>query len=196
MTTRSLPTNASRSSTPPRRPRSRPSATRSSAASFRRRARSSAVEGAESGLRRFRVAAPVVADERGEERDLGRLESPQLAVLDEVGGVAVVALAGHVLADVVQQRRELEHLAVAVAEPVQLGGLVEQPQREARRRAWCGRRRSCSAGPGSRPTRGAARAGRRTSRSGRGCAPRRARCPRAAPSRSRSARRGRTARAR
>ncbi len=37
MTTRSVPTNASRSSTPPRRPRSRPSATRSIAASLRSR---------------------------------------------------------------------------------------------------------------------------------------------------------------
>ena len=92
-------------------------------------------ERAEAGFGRLGVAAPVMAHERGEERDLGGLEAAQLAVLDEVGGVAVVALARHVLADVVQQRRELEHLAVAVAELVQLDGLVEQAAARAARRA-------------------------------------------------------------
>jgi hypothetical protein len=46
--------------------------------------------------------------------------------------VAVVALTGDVLTDVVQQCGELEHLAVAVAENMQIGRLIEQAQREAR----------------------------------------------------------------
>ena len=123
-------------------------------------------QGGEAGFGRLRVAAAVMAHERGEERDLGGLEAAQLAVLDEIGGVAVMALAGDVLADVVQQRRELEHLAVAVAEPVQRRRSGRTARARAARRAACARRRSCSAGRGSRPTRGAARAGRRTSRSG------------------------------
>ena len=74
----------------------------------------------------------MVAHERGEELDLGRFEAAELRVLDEIRRVAVVALARHVLADVVQHRRELEHLAVGGPEPVQRLRLVEQPQREAR----------------------------------------------------------------
>ena len=48
--------------------------------------------------------------------------------------MAVVALVRDVLADVVQQRRVLEHLAVVVVEPVQLAQLVEELEREHRRR--------------------------------------------------------------
>src|SRR3954453_21615599 len=67
-----------------------------------------------------------------EEGDLGRVESPELAVLDEVRRMAVVALARDVLTDVVQQRRELEHLAVTIAELVEFGRLVEQEHRQPR----------------------------------------------------------------
>ena len=49
-------------------------------------------ERGEAGFRGFGVAPPVMADERGQERDLRGLEPAQLAVLDEVGGVAVVTL--------------------------------------------------------------------------------------------------------
>ena len=53
-------------------------------------------------------------------------------MLHEVRGVAVMALAGDVLPDVVQQRREVEHLPIAGAEPVQRLRLVEELQREPR----------------------------------------------------------------
>ena len=71
-----------------------------------------------------------MAHERGEERDLRRFEATQLAVFHEVGRVALMSLARHVLADVVQKGGELEHLAVAGTQLVQISGLVEQPQRE------------------------------------------------------------------
>ena len=70
----------------------------------------------------------MVTHERGEERDLERLESAQLPVLDQVGRVPVVSPARHMLADVVQQGGELEHLAVARAELMEVGSLVEQSQ--------------------------------------------------------------------
>ena len=43
----------------------------------------------------------MVPNERGEEGDLGGREAAQLRVLDEIGGVPVVALARDVLPDVV-----------------------------------------------------------------------------------------------
>ena len=74
----------------------------------------------------------MVADERGEELDLVGREAAQLRVLDEIRGVAMVTLARDVLADVVEEHRVLEHLAVVGAEAVQLLGLVEQLEREPR----------------------------------------------------------------
>ena len=53
-------------------------------------------------------------------------------MIDEIRRVPVVSLARNVLADVVQQRRVLEHLAVVVVELVQRARLVEQAQRETR----------------------------------------------------------------
>ena len=78
--------------------------------------------------------------------------------------MAVVALARHVLADVVQERGVLEHLAVGVAELVQVERLVEQAEREPCHVRGVRRRRSRSGGRGRRPQRGAAPAGRPTSR--------------------------------
>ena len=51
-------------------------------------------------------------------------------MLDEVGGVPVVAHARDVLADVVQQRGVLEDLAVVRVEPVQRARLVEEAECE------------------------------------------------------------------
>ena len=81
-------------------------------------------------LGRLRVAPAVVPHQRGEERDLGRREAAQLGVLDEVRRVPVVALGRNVLADVVDHRRELEHLPIVRTELVQRLRLVEEPQCE------------------------------------------------------------------
>ena len=142
---------------------------RSSAASLRSRSRSSLSSAAKRGSdalgspRRWcRTSAARNSISPGAKPRSSR-------VLDEVRGVPVVALARHVLADVVQQRRELEHLAVVVAETVQRARLVEQAQREARDVLRVRRRRSRTGARGRRPRRGAARAGRRTSRRDRGC---------------------------
>ena len=64
--------------------------------------------------------------------DLLGLEAAQVAVLDQVVRMAVMLLVADVVADVVQEARILEPLALAVAEAVNPLGLVEQRQRERR----------------------------------------------------------------
>ena len=59
----------------------------------------------------------VAGDER-DDFDLVRLEAAQVAVLDQVVGMAVMALVADVVADVVEQRRVLEPLALAVGQAV------------------------------------------------------------------------------
>jgi hypothetical protein len=69
----------------------------------------------------------------GDERDhlnLVRLEAAQVAVGDQVVRVLVVPFVADVHADVVQDRRVLEPLALAVGQAVNRPGLVEQRQRE------------------------------------------------------------------
>src|ERR671910_3600224 len=77
-----------------------------------------------------RLAAPMPSGDGGEQRDLFGGEAAHPAVLDEVRGVAGMSVGGHVLADVVQERGVLEELAIILVERVQLGGLVEQLERE------------------------------------------------------------------
>ncbi len=81
---------------------------------------------------RLGLAAAVPANERGEQQDLLGVEAAQLTVRDEVRGVPVVVVVGDVLADVVQQRGVLEELTVAVVESVELAGLVEELEAQAR----------------------------------------------------------------
>ena len=96
-----------------------------------------------------RLAAAVPAHERGEQLDLVGREAAQLAVAHEVRAVPVVAAAGDVLADVVQQRGELEQLAVVGVEAVQLGGGVEEVERRASRPDGSAAPASCTGGRGS-----------------------------------------------
>jgi len=77
------------------------------------------VERREARLARLGIAAPVVANERGEERDFSGCETSQLAVLDEIRSMTVMSFSRHMLTDVVEQRGEFEHLAVSRLESVQ-----------------------------------------------------------------------------
>ena len=72
----------------------------------------------------------------------------ELTVAHEVRAVLVVAAAGDVLADVVQQRGELEQLAVGVAEAVHAARCRRTGRARASRPGGRGARPSCSAGPG------------------------------------------------
>jgi hypothetical protein len=71
---------------------------------------------------------------RDETDDLGfyRLEPAQVAVLDQVVRVLVVALIADVRADVVQERRKVQPLALAIGQAVDAARLIEDRQREAR----------------------------------------------------------------
>ena len=141
------------------------------------------VELADQVVGRLRLAAPVPADERGEHEDLLGVEAAQLAVGDEVRGVTVVTVVRDVLADVVQQRGVLEQLPVVVVEAVELAGLVEQLEAQLGDLAGVGLGPRRTGAPAPAPTRGGSRAGRRTSRPGRGGRSRRGPCLRAAPTR-------------
>ena len=74
----------------------------------------------------------MIAGDEPDHVDFFGLESPQIAVLDQVVRVLVVPLVADVDADVVQDRRVLEPLALAVGEPVHDARLVEQLRRELR----------------------------------------------------------------
>jgi len=61
-----------------------------------------------------------------------RLEAAQIAVLDQVVRVLVVPLVADVHADVVQDRRVLEPLALAIGEAMDRARLIEERHRQTR----------------------------------------------------------------
>ena len=73
----------------------------------------------------------VARDER-HHLDFVRLEAAQVAVLDQVIGMPMVARIADVRAEVVHQRRILEPLALAIGQPVNGARLVEQRERQPR----------------------------------------------------------------
>jgi hypothetical protein len=73
----------------------------------------------------------MIPGDEGNDLNLIRFESPQVAVLDEVVRVLVVALVADVYTDVVQQRGIFKPLALAIGQPVKTARLIEQSDREA-----------------------------------------------------------------
>ena len=73
----------------------------------------------------------IARDER-DHLDLLGLEAAQVAVLDQVVRVLVVPLVADVDADVVQERRVLEPLALAIGQAVHAARLIEERQRQPR----------------------------------------------------------------
>ena len=59
-------------------------------------------------------AAAMVARHEAHDVDLLRLEAPEIAVLDQIEGMPMVALVADVLADIVQQRGILEPFPLAI----------------------------------------------------------------------------------
>ena len=82
------------------------------------------------GLFRRRLA--MIARQERNNLDLLRVESPQLAVLNQVIRVPVVPFVGDMHAGVVEQRPVFQPLPLAVGERVDRPGLVEYGQRELR----------------------------------------------------------------
>ena len=87
--------------------------------------------------RQFRVAgvtffggrATVIPRHQRHQLDLLGIEAAQVAVLDEVVGVPVMLFVADVHADVVQQRRVLQPLTLAVRQAMQAACLIEQGER-------------------------------------------------------------------
>ena len=90
---------------------------------------------------------PVIARDERDGVDLVGLEAAQVAVLDQVVRVLVVALVADVDADVVEQRGVFQPLALAIGEPVNAARLVEERRSRAARPGWRARASSCSAPP-------------------------------------------------
>ena len=74
----------------------------------------------------------MVAGDEGDDLDLLRIEAAQIAVLDQVVGMPVMALVADVHADIVQQRAVFEPVALAVAETMHATRLIENGQRQPR----------------------------------------------------------------
>ena len=109
-------------------------------------ARRVAVLGERRELGEVRHALAVIARGLRDQRDLARREARQAGVEDEVARVLVVVVVVDGHADVVQHAGAPQQLALPAVAGVQAGGgeLVEEAEREARRRARCapGRRGS------------------------------------------------------
>ena len=125
--------------------RSRLSASRRIAASVRTVAPRAPPQVAEAVVLPLRRRLAVIARDERDRLDLVRLEAAQIAVLDQVVRVLVVALVADVDADVVQERGVLEPFALAVGQAVDGARLIEQRRRRAARPAARAPASSCSA---------------------------------------------------
>jgi hypothetical protein len=73
----------------------------------------------------------IASDER-HDFNLGRLETPQIAVLDQIVRMLVVARVTDVHADVMHQARVFEPLACPIGETMHRSRLIEERQRQPR----------------------------------------------------------------
>jgi hypothetical protein len=80
----------------------------------------------------FRRALPVIAGDEGDRFDFVRLEAAEIAVLHEIVRVLVVPLVADEDTDVVEDRRVLQPLALAIRETVDRARLIEEADRETR----------------------------------------------------------------
>ena len=81
-------------------------------------------------VRSPRRAAPVIARDERDDFDFVRMKAAQIAVLDQVVRMLVMARVADVPADVVHQRGVFEPLAFAIGQPVNRARLIEERQRE------------------------------------------------------------------
>src|SRR5581483_108426 len=80
----------------------------------------------------FRRGAPMVAGDECDRFDFVGIEPAQVAVLDQIVRMFVMPFVADVDADVVQDGRVLQPLALAIGEPVDRAGLVEERRRKPR----------------------------------------------------------------
>ena len=86
-------------------------------------------QAAEAVVLPLRRRLAVIPRDEADRLDFVRLEAAQIAVLDQVVRVLVMPLVADVHADVVQDRRVLEPLALAIGEPVDRARLIEERHR-------------------------------------------------------------------
>jgi hypothetical protein len=86
-------------------------------------------ERSEARIAPARPRLAMITRQQRDDRPVELGEPSELTVLDDVSRVVLVPLVADVLADVVQERRILEQLAIGVAQAVQLARLIEQRQR-------------------------------------------------------------------
>lgn len=75
---------------------------------------------------------PVIARDQRDDLHLDRVEAPQISILDQVVGMAVMPLVADVQAHVVQPGGEFEPFPLAVAQPVDAPRLREHRERQPR----------------------------------------------------------------
>ena len=114
------------------------------------RAPRAAPQVAEAVVPPLRRRLTMVARDEGDRLDFVRLEAAQVAVLDQVIRVFVVALVADVDADVVENRGVLEPVALAIGQAVNGARLIEQRRPPAARPAASAPASSCSARPARR----------------------------------------------
>ena len=68
----------------------------------------------------------MISGDEGNCFDLIRLESPQVSILNQVIGVLVMPFVRDVHADVVQQGSILQPLPLAIGQPMEASGLLEE----------------------------------------------------------------------
>jgi hypothetical protein len=76
-------------------------------------------------MRTFRRPAPMITSHQSHHLDLIRMEAAQVAVLDQVVGMLVMAGEADVAADVMHQRRIFQPFALAVRQPMDRARLIE-----------------------------------------------------------------------
>jgi len=89
-------------------------------------------ESAERGVRPRRRRLAMIARDRRDDFRLLRLETPEIAVLDQIVRVFVMPGVTDVRADIVEQRGEVEPLPLAIGQPMDAARLIEDRQREPR----------------------------------------------------------------
>ncbi len=83
-------------------------------------------------MRFFRGRLAMIARHQGNHFDLARIESPQISILDQVIGMAVMAVVADVHADIVEERSVFQPFAFAVSESVHATRLIEYAERKTR----------------------------------------------------------------
>jgi hypothetical protein len=91
-----------------------------------------AVEIAVAFVRFLRSRLTVVSRDKRDDLDFLRIEAPQISILDQIVGVAMMAVIADVYANVVQERRIFQPFTLAIAQAVNATRLIEDAEGQPR----------------------------------------------------------------